>query len=278
MTPSDQSYQHIHTVLTAGSLSGPSHGAGSVLERLNIGFIHAQTADSALQAVKAAAKPFSLIICDDDIQGVDGIGLLTRIRSASVNTLSFLISENFTRDMLIRAVNLAGVRRCIQAPFVEEELLECIQEGLAQFEHKAVQKRTFMLGRKQNGKLYELNCELIETTKSEEKELARLEPEVEKLKAQLKTKNLKRPLPPRQLADHVREYLESSPEDPGPTLALLYEQVLTTLHTDLTDFSLGNGIEMPESLHLMDKEPVQPSSSDPLLQNPDQADKAGQDE
>ena len=42
MTASDQSYQHIHTILTAGRLSGPSHGAGSVLERLNIGFIHAE--------------------------------------------------------------------------------------------------------------------------------------------------------------------------------------------------------------------------------------------
>ena len=278
MTASDQSYQHIHTVLTAGRLSGPSHGAGSAIERLNIGFIHAETADTALQAIKASAKPFSLIICDDDIQGVDGIGLLSRIRSASVNTLGFLISENFTRNMLIRAVNQAGVRRCIQAPFVEAELMECIQEGLAQFEQKAVQTRTFMLGRKQNGKLYELNCELIETTKSGEKELARLEQEVKKLKAQLKTKNLKRPLPPRQLADHIREYLESSPKDPGPTLALLYEQVLTTLHTDLTDFSLGNGIEMPESLHLMDKESVQPSPSQPLLQSPDEADKAGENE
>ena len=52
---------------------------------------------------------------------------------------------------------------------------------------KDVQTKTFILGRKQNGKLYELNCELIETTKSGEKELARLEQEVDKLKAQLKT-------------------------------------------------------------------------------------------
>ncbi len=278
MTASDKSYQHNHKVLTAGSLSGYSHAAGQALKDLNISVVHAEDADSALQMVQSSRPAFSIIICDNRIQEMNGTDLLRRVRTSSADTLRFLVSENFDPAMVAEAVNLAGVHRCIQTPYSPEVLSEIIKNGLSEFEQNQTARRMFHLARKQNGKLYELNCELIETTKSYEKELAHLEQEVEKLGTQLKGKTLKRPLPPGKLVDKIRQYLETGQKDPSTVLASLYEEVLVSLHADFTDLALGNGIELPEFSELTAGIPTQEHPLDTASGEVLETDKADKNE
>ncbi len=275
MTATDQSRQHTHKVLLAGRPSGHSHAAGSVIRPLNIRCIHAENAQAALEAVQSSPRPFSIVICDDHVQGVDGTDLLTRIKNKSPDTFRFLVSENFDLPMAAKAVNQAKVHRCIPAPCPPEALFEIIEQGLAEYEQNLAQRRLFIQARKQNGKLYELNCGLIETSKSYEKDLTGLEQEIENRHTELENKTLKRPLPPGKLAKLIRQYLETGQEDPGTVLAQLYEQVLISLYADCTEVALGNGIESPEPPDLTADISVPEQSPDEVSEQKPETDEAG---
>ena len=115
----------------------------------------------------------------------------------------------------------------------------------------------FNLARKQNGRLYELNCELIETVKEGEKEVSRLENQIKDLHDQLKASVLSRPLSPAKLAGMIKKHLDELEADKAQTLGQWYEQTIATLYTDLNDFALGNGIDIGDPCDLIFENPTE---------------------
>lgn len=253
----DQTNQHSPKILIAGSKSGYSYSACQVLEQLNIDYVHSPNADAALKQVNASPKSFAVVLSDQDIPGMSGVALLAGIKSKNPSILRFLVSDSFNLDLLVSSVNKAGVHQCIQGPFTPEDIAEKIRQAVNLYIQDVERRRMFNLARKQNGRLYELNCELIETVKSSEKELARLETRTGELHDQINNKTIERPLSPSKLTGLIKKSLGEIKADKTRTLGQLYEQTIVTLYTDFNNFALGNGIEIAAPQDLIQQDLIQ---------------------
>ena len=241
-----ESKHHDHRVLIAGDIAEQSRAVGPVLDKMGIRFVHVKTGEAGLKEIEKTDEPFSLVICDQRMDGMEGTKFLARIKERSVGTIRFLITGYSQMDVIISAVNKGAVHRYISKPWEPEQITEEIRSGLLKYEHHLENGQLHALAKRQNGKLYELNCELMETTKDYDKELKALEKAISAIGGQLKEKTARRPQTPGQVTALVTKYLEACDKDKQRALDGLYEKIIIALHKEFTDVALRNGIEMPE--------------------------------
>ncbi len=247
---------HKHQVLIAGSIPDQSVSVGPLLEKLGIQFTHVKNSEAGLKEIEKATIPFSLVICDQRMDGLQGTEFLSRVKEASPGTIRFLITGYSQLDIIISAVNKGAVHRYISKPWEPDQMVEALKSGLSKYERHLDSGRLFALAKTQNGKLYELNCELMEATKRHDQESKKLEKEIHAIAAQLKEKTAKRPLKQKQLAKKASQYLEACETDKKNELDNLYEQVLLNIFQDFTELALRNGIELTEPGTPDKKEPA----------------------
>ncbi|RLB93958.1 MAG: hypothetical protein DRH26_02490, partial [Deltaproteobacteria bacterium] len=101
------------------------------------------------------------------------------------------------------------------------------------------------LAKKQNAKLYELNCELMETAKTHTKELRVIDTEIESIETQLKELTPPSTLSPSMIMEELQKIIAPPGEKGQKILNNLFAQTLTALYKNFSDLSLVNGFEMP---------------------------------
>ncbi|MDD9303900.1 MAG: response regulator [Desulfobacter sp.] len=239
---------HKHKVLIVGHKVPKDQTVGPVLEDLGLGFIHDETGEEGLESVRKATTPFSLVLCDQRMPGMKGSQFLAKVKEISPETIRVLITGYSDIKTIIRAVNKGAVQRYISKPLKNDDITQTIRSGIAQYEKYLESQQLYGVAKKQNKKLYELNCELMEATKATEKKLTRLEKEILTIAAQLKQKTAQRPLTQAQAVGLVVKCIDAIPGDSQKELNFLYEKSIQTLYKHFEELALRNGIEMPDPL------------------------------
>jgi DNA-binding NtrC family response regulator len=75
-----------------------------------------------------------VLICDDDMPGETGLMLMARIRNEFPLTRRILLTGNIDPDVLIYAVNEAGIFKYLSKPFQVRDLVRLVEEGISSFD------------------------------------------------------------------------------------------------------------------------------------------------
>jgi len=92
-----------------------------------------ETFTSAHEALRRAQVAiFDLVLSDYRMPEMDGIDLLTEFRRLQPDAMRLMLSGHKDREMIIDAVNQAGIFRFVSKPWEDDELKAAISEALAQ--------------------------------------------------------------------------------------------------------------------------------------------------
>ena len=236
-------YQHRVLIVDDEAQVGKTIGRLLAMEKLE--HVYADSGESALESIKTAPYPFSLIISDQRMPGMQGTQFLEHAKRLNPDTIRFLVTGYSEMQTIINAVNKGSVQRYISKPWDNDEMLKAIRSGISQYEHFMDNEKLVSLAKKQNAKLYELNCELMEAAKAHGKELTAMDTEIEAIKTQTKELSSQAILGPIRLAEELQTIIGPAEEKGQQMLNQLFSQTIHNLYTDFRDLALGNGFEMP---------------------------------
>jgi len=72
--------------------------------------------------------PFALVVSDQRMPGLDGVGTLERVRLKSPNTVRVMLTGFADQDDTVRAINTAEISRYIVKPWDDQALREIVHE------------------------------------------------------------------------------------------------------------------------------------------------------
>ena len=170
-------YQHRVLVVT-----NDEH-AGKVITRIlqleKVDYTLLKNGESAIEEIKKVKSAFSFIISDQDLPDLKGIPFLENAKKLTSNSSRFLMTSSFEMETLINAVNKGSIQKIIGKPLDTEDITKAIRSGIKHYELFLGNKKLLTLAKKQNSKLYELSCELMEVTKSQIKTIHELDHDIE---------------------------------------------------------------------------------------------------
>ena len=124
-----------------------------------------------LNKLRAAQKPFSLIISDQRMPVMNGVQFFTQAKDIFPDAVRILLTGYADTEAIIDAINKGGVHLYFTKPWREEELLFHIKQSLSKTELLVENKRLAELIKKQNGELLDLNKTLEEKIKEKTSDL-----------------------------------------------------------------------------------------------------------
>ncbi|MBF5057006.1 response regulator [Alcanivorax sp. 521-1] len=86
--------------------------------------------DPAQALRRARTTVFDAVITDYRMPEVDGIELLQALREMQPDTIRILLTGVIDIDTLMSAINQASAFRFIPKPWEDDQLIQCIEEGL----------------------------------------------------------------------------------------------------------------------------------------------------
>jgi putative nucleotidyltransferase with HDIG domain len=118
-----------------------------------------------LNKLRAAQKPFSLIISDQRMPVMNGVQFFAKAKEIFPDAVRILLTGYADNDAIIDAINKGGIHLYFTKPWREEELIAHIKQSLSQTELLMENRRLVELTKKQNEELVELNKTLEEKVK-----------------------------------------------------------------------------------------------------------------
>jgi len=233
-----------HKVLVVDDEPQVGKALRRLLEMEKLESVCADSGESALEILKSATQPFSLIISDQKMPGMEGTQFLEHSKTLHPETIRFLITGYSQMETIINAVNKGAVQRYISKPWNNDELLVAIRSGIEQYERFLENKALITLAKKQNATLYELNCELMETAKTHDKERIAIDAQIESIDAQLKGLTSHQAPDPAGIMDQLQATLAPLGKQGQKMLNDLCLKTITALFKDFNNLALGNGFEM----------------------------------
>ena len=152
----ESEYQHKVLVVDDDEQVGKT--IGLILQREKIEYVLADSGESALEEIKKTKKPFSLIIADQRLGGMEGTRFLEHTKELTPDSTRFLMTAYSETETLINAVNKGSVQRYIVKPCEAKDIAKAIKSGIKLYELFLDNKKLLILAKKQNAKLYDLNC------------------------------------------------------------------------------------------------------------------------
>ncbi|MGA2966682.1 MAG: HD domain-containing phosphohydrolase [Terriglobales bacterium] len=94
-----------------------------------------ETALGGEQALKLAAEngPYAVVVSDMGMPGMDGIQLLSRIKTQSPNTIRVMLTGNGDIDTAINAINEGSIFRFLNKPCSKEMMAKTLTAALLQY-------------------------------------------------------------------------------------------------------------------------------------------------
>jgi len=237
---------YAHKVLIVDDEAHVGKALGRILERMGLNHTYVSSGEKGLEILENEAAQFSLILSDQRMPGLLGTDFLSRAREISPETIRYLITGYSEMETILNAVNKGAVQHYISKPWDYDTMQQDIEDGLAMFEKHLESEKLLNLAKKQNSKLYELNCELVETAKTHENQKKELDQEIENLSRDLDRIRDTTDPEPSQVIAGITDWIKARDENPEEHLTTLQNQVLTSMYDLFTDLALKNGIEMPK--------------------------------
>jgi response regulator RpfG family c-di-GMP phosphodiesterase len=123
------------------------------------------TSDPMVALEELKKREFSVIISDQRMPALSGLELLAQARKLRPNTTRILITAVLSLDTVIDAINQGEIFRFIVKPWLREEFLATVQNGVQRYELICQNARLQVATQSMNEQLVELNRSLEQQVK-----------------------------------------------------------------------------------------------------------------
>ncbi len=236
-----------HQVLIVDDESEVVTAIGRILENEGVICVSAASGQKALEKIKQSETPFSLILSDQRMPGMTGVELLKKAKEISPDTVRVLITGFSDMEALVNAINTGAIHKYIKKPWQNDALAAVVRQGLEQFKQELENERLLKLAKKQNQKLYRLDCELKEKTRECEKQIAALDKEIAEREKETRNTDVSEPKAVPFSLEKLESLLKEADMLDPEGLDSLYAATVRELYERFRDTAGRNGFEMPEA-------------------------------
>jgi response regulator RpfG family c-di-GMP phosphodiesterase len=152
--------KYSHTLLFVDDEASILKALQRLFRREGCEILTAEGGPQALEVLKQAQTPVSLIVSDQRMPGMNGARFLEEAAQICPDAIRFLLTGYSDLDAVVDAVNKGKIHRYVTKPWNDGELLMLAREALVQVELKRENIRLTELTRRQNEELAELNRSL----------------------------------------------------------------------------------------------------------------------
>ncbi len=153
-----------HIVLVVDDEEKIGNSIGRLIKGMGEEYVYLDSGEKALEIIKSAKKPFSLILSDQRMPGMDGSVFLEKAQKIAPETIRCLITGYDDFDVLVDAVNKGTLHRYITKPWDNNDLVEAVRSSLEQYEKIMEDQKFIALSKEENTKLATLNTDLKDKT------------------------------------------------------------------------------------------------------------------
>ena len=232
-----------HTVLIVDDEEQVGKALGRLMKSIGAKYVYMESGQEALDRIKTASKPFSLILSDQRMPKMEGSVFLEKAKEIAPDTIRFLITGYADVDAVTDAVNKGSINRYIAKPWDNKILAETVKAGLEQHELIMENHRLFALAKEQNTKLYTVNTELKKSAAVHKKAIIQKDKQI----AELNTR-LEKGFENRNYINEMETLLKEKKLLDKGKLDSLYVAIIAELYEQFQDIATRNGFEMPESI------------------------------
>jgi len=238
--------EYQHQVLIATNDEHAAKVIARILKLEKADHILSNNGESAIEEIKKTKTAFSVIISDYNLPRMKGIQFLENVKKLTSNSSRFLMTSSLEMEILINAVNKGSIQKFIAKPLNAEEVAKAIRSGIKQYELFLSNEKLSALAKKQSSKLYELSCELMETTKNQIKTIHALDHEIETLKKEIKNLSSQKPINPTALLVEMETCIKDDQGINPDKAEVLLSYAILELYDQFNELAHQSGFEMPE--------------------------------
>ena len=141
--------------------------------------------EAGLKILSEATEPFSLIISDQRMPGMNGSQFLEKAAVIAPDAIRFLLTGYSDLQAVVDAVNKGKIHRYLTKPWNDEALLLHTRQALQEVELRRENERLTLLTKHQNKQLYELGVSLEKKVRERTQKLIENNAELETLNRKL---------------------------------------------------------------------------------------------
>lgn len=216
-----------------------------LVKHIGAACVYVQSGREALERIKAAQKPFSLIISDQQMPGIKGSELLEQAKEITPDTIRFLITGYEDMDAATEAVNKGAIHRYISKPWDAGVFSDTIKAGLEQHATLMENHRFFTLAKQQNARLYKFNLTMKESADRHQKDLLKKNERIAQL-----TARIEKEWDDRDHMDEIRQMLMQHRLLDQAGLNVLHTAMTSELYRQFQAIAVKNAFDMPENIEM----------------------------
>lgn len=232
-----------HTILIVDDDEQVRRALGRLMRHIKVKYVTMESGQAGLDRIKSAATPFSLIISDQRMPGMEGSEFLALAKKITPNTIRFLLTGYADVDTVARAVNKGSIHRYISKPWNNDALFDIVRAGLEQYEMIIENERLFKLAKAQNAKLFILNKDLKKNKDVHQLAIIQRDKEISQLK-----KRLEAGFENRNYISEIEAFLQEEKILENENLNTLYFAIISEFFAQFQDIAAKNGFEMPDNI------------------------------
>jgi len=232
-----------HTVLIVDDEEQVGRALGRLMKGIGAKYVYLDSGIEALDRLKTASKPFSLILSDQRMPKMLGSVFLEKAKEVSPDTIRFLITGYADVDAVTDAVNKGSIHRYIAKPWDNKVLAETVKTGLEQHELIMENHKLFALAKEQNTKLYTVNMEFKKSAAVHKKAIVQKDRQISELNIKLE-----KGFENRNYINEMQALLKDKQMLDEGKLNSFYVAIIAELYEQFQDIATRNGFEMPENI------------------------------
>ncbi|NOX33694.1 MAG: response regulator [Deltaproteobacteria bacterium] len=232
-----------HTILIVDDEEQVGKALGRLMKGIGAKYVYMDSGQKALDRIKTTPRPFSLILSDQRMPGMEGSVFLKEAKKISPDTIRFLITGYADVDAVTDAVNKGSIHRYIAKPWDNRVLAETVKAGLEQHEMIMENHKLFAVAKEQNTKLYNLNMEFKKSAAVHQKAIIQKDKQIAELKDRLE-----KGFENRNYINEIEALLKGKQMLEQEKLNSLYAAVIAELYEQFQDIATRNGFEMPQNI------------------------------
>lgn len=238
-----------HTILIVDDEKNIGKALERLIKRIGAQSLYASSAAQALEFIEKAEHPFSIILSDQRMPGMQGTQFLEKARVITPDTVRFLITGYADINAVTGAVNQGAVHRFITKPWDTDALVEMIKAGLQQYELRIENQNLFTLAKAQNARLYTMSQELKQKAGEHQQVLVQKEKEISLLQ-----KRFEKGADGADYLEQIEKLLEENQALDKDRILLCYLAVMDDFFEKFKDLAARNGFIMPADSSELNKE------------------------
>ncbi|ACN15986.1 putative response regulator receiver (CheY-like) modulated transcriptional activator [Desulforapulum autotrophicum HRM2] len=235
-----------HTVLIVDDNEESAKAIALIVKRVGAKFFYARDGQTGLDRMHKVATPFSLILLDPCVTGMEGLDFLAKAKEISPETIRFVINDSTGVQAIIDAVNRGAVHRYIPKPWKPVELMESISKGLKEYELVLENERLFALAKEQNLKLFKFSNHLEIKSKAHKEELADIDRQIQQLKYERDRLQNQSTRQVENITVEIQELFQQYNLNTGEAVNSFFALTLRELYDQFHEIAARNDLKMPD--------------------------------